>query len=85
LEDDRRAVRELLPRLKEHVGETFTTVRFIADLHFYLGEDDEGFAWLERSWSEREFDLIYLESDEFLDGVRGDGRYKALRGRLGLA
>ncbi len=85
LEDDRRAVRGLLPKLKEHLGQTFTTVRFIADLHFYLGEDDEGFAWLERSWSNREFDLIYVKSDEFLDRVRGDGRYKSLLGKLGLA
>jgi adenylate cyclase len=85
LEDDSRGVRELLPLLEEHVGKTFTTVRFIADLHFYLGEDHEGFAWLERSWSGREFDLIYVESDEFLDRVREDGRYKSLQERLGLA
>jgi adenylate cyclase len=85
LEEDRPSVRELLSRLKEHVGETFTTVRFIADLHFYLGEDEEGFAWLERSWSEREFDLIYIKSDEFLDRLREVPRYKDLLRRLGLA
>jgi adenylate cyclase len=85
LDNDREAVRDILPELKEHVGETFTAIRFIADLHFYLGEDDEGFAWLERSWTEKEFDLIYLKSDEFLDRVRGDSRYMALLGRLGLA
>ena len=84
LEDDSRGVRELLPLLEEHVGKTFTTVRFIADLHFSLGEDHEGFAWLERSWSGKEF-LIYVESDEFLDRVREDGRYKSLQERLGLA
>jgi adenylate cyclase len=84
LEDDEREVRAVLPELKAHLGRTFTAVRFIADLHFYLGEKDEGFEWLERSYKRKEFDLFYIKSNEFLDGVRSDPRYLSLVSRLGL-
>ena len=84
LREDSQRVRRVLPALKSHVGETFTTVRFIADLHFYLGERDEGFEWLEKSYAKKEFDLLYIRSDEFLDGVRTDSRYLDLVDRLGL-
>ena len=85
LRGDKKKVGEMLPELKEHLGETFTTVRFIADLHFYLGEVDDGFEWLEKSYSDKEFDLIYIKSDEFLDGVRKDKRYLTLVDKLGLS
>ncbi len=84
LEGSSREVKILLPELKAHIGETFTAVRFIADLHFYLGEKDEGFEWLERCYRRKEFDLFYIKSNEFLDGVRSDPRYVAFLGKLGL-
>jgi len=85
LEDDEREVRAVLPELEAHLGETFTAVRFIADLHFYLGENDKGFEWLERSYNRKEFDIFYIKSNEFLDGARSDPRYLSLMNRLGLA
>jgi len=84
LKGDRQKVRKILPDLKEHLGETFTAIRFIADLHFYLGEINEGFEWLAKSFSNKEFDLFYIRSDEFLDGVRTDRRYLRLLEKLGL-
>jgi adenylate cyclase len=84
LRDDRERVRKVLPELKAHIGETFTVIRFIADLHFYLGEIEEGFKWLGKSFSEKEFDLFYIKSDEFLDDVRTDKRYLRLLDKLGL-
>ncbi len=85
LRGNREKVKRVLPELKAHLGETFTAIRFIADLHFYLGEVDQGFEWLEKSFSKKEFDLIYIKSDEFLDGVRTDKRYLALLEKLGLS
>ena len=84
LRGDRGTVRELLPELEAHPGESFTTVRFIADLHFYLGDVDGGFDWLDKSLAKKEFDLIYSKSNEFLDGVRTDERYLRLMKKLGL-
>lgn len=85
LEDGKEAVGRMLPKLKEHLGETFTANRFISDLNFYVGDTEGDFEWLERSFSEKEFDLIYIKSNEFLDGVRTDRRYLSFLGRLGLA
>ncbi len=85
LRADKEKVRKMLPELKAHLGETFTAIRFIADLHFYLGEVDEGFEWLQKSFSKKEFDLFYIKSDEFLDGVRTDKRYLTLLEKLGLS
>jgi tetratricopeptide (TPR) repeat protein len=82
--DDKPAIRRVLPELKAHLGETFTSQHYISDLHFYLGENDEGFAWLERSLSAKEFDMLYIKTNEFLDGVRTDSRYLDLVKRLGL-
>jgi TolB-like protein len=84
LRGDKEKIRRMLPELKAHIGETFTAIRFIADLYFYLGEVDEGFEWLGKCFSKREFDLFYIKSDEFLDGVRSDGRYIGLLEKLGL-
>jgi TolB-like protein/Flp pilus assembly protein TadD len=84
LQGDRKAMRALLPQLKSHIGETYTTVRFIADIHFKLGDIDEGFAWLEKALERKELDLIYIRSDEFLDDARGDERYGRLVRKLGL-
>lgn len=84
LKSDKEKVRRALPELEAHIGETFTAIRFIADLHFYLGEADEGFEWLEKSFAKKEFDLLYIKSDDFLDGVRTDRRYLRLLDKLGL-
>jgi adenylate cyclase len=82
---DRETVRRLLPALEAHQSETFTARRFIADLHFFLGDVDEGFEWLEKSYANKEFDLFYIKSNEYLDEVRSDRRYLDLVERLGLA
>jgi hypothetical protein len=56
----------------------------IADLHFYLGEMDKGFEWLELAYSERESSLLDIQWDWDLDQVRTDPRYLDLLKRLGL-
>jgi adenylate cyclase len=84
LENDRETVRKLLPDLEANLRDSFFDAIGIAELHFYLEENDKGFEWLERSYSGKEYELLYVQSDEFLDGVRGDPRYVGLVRRLGL-
>jgi TolB-like protein/Tfp pilus assembly protein PilF len=84
LEDDRQTVERLLPELERNVGGIYANDAWIADLHFYLGENDKGFEWLERSYSRKDSTLIHIKTDEFLDGVHSDPRYLDLLGRLGL-
>ena len=81
---DKGTVSRLLPELEAHPKETFMTAYGIACFHFFLGEVDKGFEWLERAYSRREFLLLYIQSDWDLDGVRTDPRYLDLLRRLGL-
>jgi tetratricopeptide (TPR) repeat protein len=84
LEDDRSTVEKLLPELEKNVGGIYSDAAWIADLYFYLGENDKGFEWLERSYSKRDSTLIHIKADEYLDKVRSDPRYLDLLGRIGL-
>jgi adenylate cyclase len=84
LEEDKEAVRRLLPELKAHLQESAAESCEVADFHFYVGEIDKGFEWLEQSYTRRESDLLNVRIDQYLDGVRTDPRYLDLVKRLGL-
>jgi serine/threonine-protein kinase len=84
LQGDKETVRRLLPELEAHPKETGVGATTIADFHFFLGNVDKGFEWLERAYSKRESDLLSTQYIWFLDGVRTDPRYLDLLKRLGL-
>jgi adenylate cyclase len=90
LEDDRQTVRRLLPELETHFQDVGMQpllgmgAIWIAGYYFYLGENDKGFEWLERSYSRRELHLLDIKYDPHLDSVRTDPRYLDLLKRLGL-
>jgi serine/threonine-protein kinase len=71
-----------LADLKEREGEfgNFGSARIYAQ----LGEKDAAFEALNRAWEVRESSLLDLKIDPYLDPLRGDSRYAALVGRLGL-
>ena len=81
---DKETVKRLLPELEAHPKETGMDATGIADFHFYLGDVDKGFEWLERAYSKREDGLLEIQWDWLLDGVRSDPRYLDLLKRLGL-
>jgi hypothetical protein len=56
----------------------------IAQVYAWRGEKDKAFEWLERSYQQREGDLVYIKDDELLVPLRGDPRYKALLRRMNL-
>jgi TolB-like protein/Tfp pilus assembly protein PilF len=84
LKGDKKTVRKLLPELETNPKETLTQANYIADYHFFLGDIDKGFEWLERAYSNREDGLLGIQLDWDLDGVRTDPRYLDLLKRLGL-
>jgi Tfp pilus assembly protein PilF len=81
---DKETVRRLLPELETHPKETNTYLTEIAGFHFFLGDVDKGFEWLERAYSKREFFLLSIQWLWFFDGIRTDPRYLDLLKRLGL-
>jgi tetratricopeptide (TPR) repeat protein len=86
--DDKDAIKRLLPELESHFqDERGSVAYYIAVLHFYLDEKDKAFEWLERSYSRKEGNLLYIEADQqvgFFDGIQDDPRYLDLLKRLGL-
>ena len=83
--DDKRTVNQLLPELETHFNhERGPDAFYIGGLHFYLGETEKGFEWLERSYSRKEFGMLGIRNEVLLDGVRTDPRYLDLLKRLGL-
>ena len=50
----------------------------IADIYFALGEDDQGFKWLERAYEKRERGMVSIKISPSYDSVRSDPRYKAM-------
>jgi TolB-like protein len=82
--DDKETVKRLLPELEKLAQEFGVSATNIADLHFYLGDIDSGFEWLERSYARGESSLLNIRWDEDLDKVRTDPRYLDLVKRVGL-
>jgi serine/threonine-protein kinase len=81
---DKETVRRLFPELEAHPKETGADATDIADFHFFLGDVDKGFEWLERAYSKKERWLLGIQCDPFFDGVRTDPKYLDLLKRLGL-
>jgi hypothetical protein len=84
LRDDEEGVKTILPELEARLEETSWDENLMADMHFFLGEVDEGFHWLERVYSRNKGSLLGIKNDPLLDGVRTDPRYLDLLKRLGL-
>ena len=81
---EKELVRRLLPDLEAGMDRPGSDAYLIASLHSFLGENDKGFEWLERSVSRQEFGPLILRMDESFDGIRSDPRYLSLIRRLGL-
>lgn len=54
----------------------------IATIHAALGDADQTFAWLARSFEERSQLVAWLPWEPVFDGIRTDARYAALAKRL---
>jgi TolB-like protein/Tfp pilus assembly protein PilF len=50
-----------------------------------LGEKDEAFAWLEKAYQQREYELTLLRVSPEMDNLRSDPRFVDLLRRVGLA
>jgi TolB-like protein/Tfp pilus assembly protein PilF len=54
-------------------------------VHAALGQADQAFAWLDRTYEERRGWLAYLNVEPMLDPLRGDPRFRRLAERMRLA
>lgn len=56
----------------------------IGEDYALLGEKNKAFEWLEKSFREREADLMYLKVDDRLEVLRSDPRFQDMQRRIGL-
>ncbi len=85
LEDDREAVRRLLPKFEAHLGEPMgSSATDIASFYFWLGEKKTGFEWMERARDRREPFLMMNKTDKDFDSVRDDPRFIEFYRSIGL-
>jgi len=48
------------------------------------GDREEAFAWLDKGFKTRDYELLYIKYDPALASLRSDPRYGALRDRMRL-
>ena len=73
------ALSELIEKYGD--GETFD----VAEIYAYRGEIDRAFEWLERAYTRRDRDLLWIKGDPLLASLEDDPRYAALLDKMGLA
>jgi tetratricopeptide (TPR) repeat protein len=76
--------RQMISELQKHVQNTGVGRYEIALVYAGLGEKDEAFAWLEKSFTARDKGLTYLKIDPCLDPLRSDSRFQDMVRRVGL-
>ena len=56
----------------------------VALMYAHLDEKDEAFAWLEKAYTARAYDLLYFGVFPEWAGLRGNPRYRDLARRIGV-
>ena len=72
---------DLLERSKKEYTRPFTA----ASLYARLGQKDEAFAWLEKSYQARDYQMSELDVRSDLDSLRSDPRFAELVRHVGFA
>ncbi|MBA7623130.1 Serine/threonine-protein kinase PknD [subsurface metagenome] len=75
---------QLLDDLIKRSKEEYVSPLGVARFYFALGENDQGFEWLDKAYEERDGLLCVLKIDPECDSVRSDTRFTALLKKMGL-
>jgi len=82
--DRKDEARKLLAELKELSKTRHVPSYWIAVIHAGLNEKDEAFVWLEKSYQERSWWLLWIKMDPQVDSLRSDPRFTDLMNRVGF-
>ena len=80
----RDKAQELLDYFIERSKGEYIPASTIAGLYFALGENDQGFKWMEKAYEERGFWLTFIKINHAYDSIRSDPRFKALLKKMNL-
>ena len=76
---------QTISKLKDYLQRDGVGTYEIALIYTGLGDKDEAFAWLEKSYKAHDKGLTYLRMDPCVDPLRSDPRFQSLLHRVGLA
>jgi tetratricopeptide (TPR) repeat protein len=80
-----KEARHVLDRFDELSKQRYVAPYNVALVHIGLGDNDAGFAWLERAFEARSYLLaVYLNTDARLNTLYADPRYQDLLRRMKL-
>jgi serine/threonine protein kinase/Tfp pilus assembly protein PilF len=79
----REKTQEILDELIKRSKQTYVRPTSIAMLYFILGEDDQGFQWLEKAYEEYDSFLRLIRTDLIFDRVRSDPRFREILRKMG--
>ena len=75
---------ETLDQLKQNAGQRYVSGFSFALVYAGLGEKDQAFQWLEKSYQDHTPYLSTIKVDPLLDNLRSDPRFADLMRRIGL-
>ena len=78
-----RAV-ETLRRLEELAAQRYVSPVEFMTTAFAAGDRESGYRWLAKACDDRCFEMLTLKVDPRFDAIRGDTRFAAVMGRVGL-
>ena len=81
----RAEARQTVSTLRDYVQKHGVGTYEVALVYAGLGDKDEAFAWLEKSYKVHDKGLTYLKLDPCVDPLRSDPRFQNLLHRVGLA
>lgn len=84
LSGNKAGARAVLNAWQAHEKQSYIPPYFFAQVYVALGEKDQGLAWLEKGYAERDIQLVVLTVDPAFDSVRSDPRFQDLMRRLKL-
>ena len=65
-------------------GFSWTAAYQIAEAYAYRNEVDKAFEWLERAYAQRDPGVTYSGTDQLLEHLQGDARWRPFLNRMGL-
>ena len=84
LKGDRGEALKYLAELKEVSARVYVPPTEFAAVYTALGDRDQAFQWLDKSFQDRGQELTRLKIDPFLAPLRGDPRFRELIKKVGL-
>ncbi len=81
----KRDAQYLVQKLSFAWKRKYVRATYIARLYADLGDRERALEWLEKAYTERDSNLLFLKTDGSWDSLRADPRFASLTHRVGLA